>query len=123
MASPEQNARVDSWIWSVRLVKTRSQAAAACRSGRVRVNGERVKPAHVVRVGDKVRVRQGGAERSVVVTRVLSKRVSAAVAGDCFVEYGPPPARADVAAVGVRDRGAGRPTKRDRRALQRLREG
>ena len=124
MALPEETARVDSWIWSVRLVKTRSQATAACRAGHVRVNGERAKPAHPVRAGDEVRVRRAGAERTVVVTRVLSKRVGAAVAGDCFVDQGPPPlARADVAAAGVRDRGAGRPTKRDRRALQRLREG
>jgi len=123
MASPEQTARLDSWIWSVRLVKTRSQAAAACRAGHVRLNGERVKPAHVVRAGDKVRVRQAGAERTVVVTRILNKRVSAAVAADCFLDRGPPPAREDVAAAGVRDRGAGRPTKRDRRALQRLRDG
>ncbi len=122
MASGEETARVDSWIWSVRLVKTRSQAAAACRAGHVRLNGERVKPAHMVRAGDEVRVRQAGHERIAVVTRIVSKRVGAAVAGECFIDRSPPPTREGVAVVGVRDRGAGRPTKRDRRALERLRE-
>ena len=53
-----ETVRVDSWIWSVRLVKTRSMGATACRGGHVRVNGERVKPAYTVRVGDEVRLRQ-----------------------------------------------------------------
>jgi ribosome-associated heat shock protein Hsp15 len=123
MASQEETARVDSWIWSVRLVKTRSQATAACRAGHVRINGERVKPAHLVRTGDEVRVRQAGHERIVAVTRIVSKRVGAAVAAEFFIDHSPPPPpREAVAAVGVRGRGAGRPTKRDRRALDRLRD-
>jgi ribosome-associated heat shock protein Hsp15 len=118
-----ESVRVDSWVWSVRLVATRSEAAAACRAGHVRINGERVKPAHVVRVGDEVRVRHDGRERIVAVTRVLRKRVGAAVAVECFVDRTPPPPTSEVTAVaGIRDRGAGRPTKRDRRALERLRD-
>ncbi|MGF7236751.1 MAG: RNA-binding S4 domain-containing protein [Frankia sp.] len=120
MASQELSARVDSWIWSVRLVKTRSQAAAACRAGHVRVNGERVKPAHLVRVGDEVRLRHDGRQRIVVATRILSKRVGASVAEECLIDHSPPLVTEDASAVGVRDRGAGRPTKRDRRALERL---
>ncbi|WP_131784372.1 RNA-binding S4 domain-containing protein [Protofrankia symbiont of Coriaria ruscifolia] len=122
MAAQEETARVDSWIWSVRLVRTRSQATAACRAGHVHLNGERVKPAHTVRTGDEIRVRQAGHERTIVVTRVLSKRVSATVAGECFIDRSPPPAREGAAVVGIRDRGAGRPTKRDRRAMERLRD-
>ncbi|MCT9084238.1 RNA-binding S4 domain-containing protein, partial [Streptomyces fulvoviolaceus] len=72
--------RLDSWIWSVRLVKTRSAGATACRGGHVRVNGERVKPAYSVRVGDEVRVRQEGWERVVIVKRLIRKRVGAPVA-------------------------------------------
>ncbi|MCZ4513187.1 RNA-binding S4 domain-containing protein [Streptomyces sp. ActVer] len=117
-----ETVRVDSWIWSVRLVKTRSMGAAACRGGHVRVNGERVKPAHTVRVGDEVRLRHDGRERVVVVKRVIRKRVGAAVAAECLVDNSPPPPpREAVAPAGVRDRGAGRPTKRDRRELERLR--
>ncbi|WP_367323932.1 RNA-binding S4 domain-containing protein [Streptomyces sp. HUAS ZL42] len=114
--------RIDSWIWSVRLVKTRSQGATACRGGHVRVNGERVKPAYSLRVGDEVRLRQEGRERIVVVKRLIRKRVGAPVAVQCYVDNSPPPPpREAVTPAGIRDRGAGRPTKRDRRELERLR--
>ncbi|MEI5099964.1 RNA-binding S4 domain-containing protein [Streptomyces sp. PmtG] len=115
--------RVDSWIWSVRLVKSRSMGSAACKGGHVRVNGERVKPAHAVKPGDEVRLRQaGGRERIVVVKRVIRKRVGAPVAVECYVDNSPPPPpREATAPAGIRDRGTGRPTKRDRRELERLR--
>ncbi|MEU1474982.1 RNA-binding S4 domain-containing protein [Streptomyces sp. NPDC005760] len=117
-----ESVRTDSWIWSVRLVKTRSAGATACRGGHVHVNGERVKPAHSLRVGDEVRVRQEGRERIVIVKRLIRKRVGAPVAAQCYVDNSPPPPpRAAFAPAGVRDRGAGRPTKRDRRELERLR--
>ncbi|WP_328453632.1 RNA-binding S4 domain-containing protein [Streptomyces sp. NBC_00386] len=117
-----ESVRVDAWIWSVRLVKTRSIGATACKGGHVRVNGERVKPAYSVRVGDEVRVWHEGRERVVVVKRVIRKRVGAPVAAECYVDNSPPPPpREAVAPAGVRDRGAGRPTKRDRRDMERLR--
>ncbi|MFC8449815.1 RNA-binding S4 domain-containing protein [Kitasatospora sp. NPDC057223] len=122
MAADEGSVRVDAWVWSVRLTKTRSLAAAACRAGHVRVNGERVKPAHAVRAGDEVRLRQDGRERVVVVSQVVRKRVGAPVAADCFVDNSPPPpAEAGLGAAAERDRGAGRPTKRDRREIEQLR--
>ncbi|MFE9766411.1 RNA-binding S4 domain-containing protein [Streptomyces sp. NPDC005808] len=118
-----ETVRVDSWIWSVRLVKTRSMGATACRGGHVRVNGDRVKPAYAVRVGDEVRLRHAGRERVVVVKRVIRKRVGPSVAVECYVDNSPPPPpREAVAPAGIRDRGAGRPTKRDRREMERLRD-
>ncbi len=117
-----ETVRIDSWIWSVRLVKTRSMGATACRGGHVRVNGERVKPAYAVRVGDEVRLRHGGLERIVVVKRLIRKRVGPPVAIQCYVDNSPPPPpRGAVAPAGIRDRGTGRPTKRDRRDMERLR--
>ncbi|MER0484468.1 S4 domain-containing protein [Streptomyces sp. Edi2] len=122
MASDEGTTRIDSWIWSVRLTKTRSMAAAACRAGHVRVNGERVKPAHAVRNGDEVRLRHAGRERIVVVSRLVRKRVGAAVAAECFIDNSPPvPPREEVPVVALRERGTGRPTKRDRREIDQLR--
>ncbi|WP_454352808.1 RNA-binding S4 domain-containing protein [Streptomyces calvus] len=119
---PGESVRIDSWIWSVRLVKTRSLGAAACRGGHVRLNGERVKPAHSVRVGDEVRLRHENRERIVVVKRLIRKRVGAPVAAQCYIDNSPPPPpREAVAPAGVRDRGTGRPTKRDRREMERLR--
>ncbi|GAB3130223.1 RNA-binding S4 domain-containing protein [Glaciibacter psychrotolerans] len=115
-------ARVDSWTWAVRLFKTRSQATAACRAGHVKVNGDRAKSAQPVRVGDEVRVRIAGFDRIVVVSRVVSKRVGATVAVECFIDKTPPPPpKEEVALLPVRDRGSGRPTKRERRDIEALR--
>ncbi|KNE81087.1 MULTISPECIES: RNA-binding S4 domain-containing protein [Streptomyces] len=122
MVSDEGAVRVDSWIWSVRLTKTRSMAASACRAGHVRVNGERVKPAHSVRAGDEVRLRVAGRERIVVVKHLLRKRVGAPVAAEAYVDNSPPPPpREELVVAPRRDRGAGRPTKRERRETERLR--
>ncbi|WP_070380480.1 RNA-binding S4 domain-containing protein [Rhodococcus sp. WMMA185] len=117
------SVRVDSWVWAVRLFKTRSAAAAACRSGHVRVNGTTAKPAQPVKIGDDVRIRTGGTERIVAVARLIAKRVGAAVAVECFIDNTPPPPpRELLAAIPRRDRGAGRPTKRERREMDRLRD-
>ncbi|MCX4963517.1 MULTISPECIES: RNA-binding S4 domain-containing protein [unclassified Streptomyces] len=117
----EGSVRVDVWIWSVRLTKTRSQAAAACRAGHVKVGGVRAKPAQTVGVGDEVRLRHAGRDRIVVVSKIVKKRVGPPVAAECFVDNSPPPPPREVAIeVPVRDRGAGRPTKRDRREMERL---
>ena len=123
MTSESAAVRVDSWIWSVRLTKSRSQAADACRGGHVKVNNESVKPSHLLRVGDEVRVRQDHRERVVVVSKLISKRVGAPVAAECYVDNSPPPPPRDLFAVpiAIRERGAGRPTKRERRDMDRLR--
>ncbi|WP_328536535.1 RNA-binding S4 domain-containing protein [Streptomyces sp. NBC_00344] len=122
MAAEEGTVRLDTWIWSVRLTKTRSQAAAACRAGHARLNGERVKPAHGVQVGDEVRLFHAGRERIVKVVRLVRKRVGPPVAAECYVDNSPPPPpREATVDVPVRDRGAGRPTKRDRREMEQLR--
>jgi ribosome-associated heat shock protein Hsp15 len=117
----DETGRVDVWVWAVRLTKTRSMASSACRAGHVRVNGARVKPAHMVRAGDEVRLRDAGRERVVVVTRVITKRAGAPVAAECYIDNSPPPPpREEFAAVAARPRGAGRPTKRERRSMERL---
>ncbi|KLN33926.1 RNA-binding S4 domain-containing protein [Cellulosimicrobium cellulans] len=123
MATTEAtSARVDSWLWAVRVFKSRSQATAAVKAGHVRVNGERAKPATGVKVGDRVVVRGGPAERILVVEKVLVKRVSAPLAAQAVIDQSPPPPPRELAVrVAVRERGAGRPTKRERRDLDRLR--
>ncbi|MFI8565014.1 RNA-binding S4 domain-containing protein [Rhodococcus sp. NPDC078407] len=117
-----QSARLDSWIWAVRLFKTRSAAAAACRSGHVRVNGTPAKPGTRIGPNDEIRLRVDGLEKIVVVVRAITKRVGAAVVPECLIDRSPPPPPKEVlASVPRRDRGAGRPTKRDRREIDRLR--
>ncbi|SDS08089.1 ribosome-associated heat shock protein Hsp15 [Paraoerskovia marina] len=115
--------RVDSWLWAVRLTKSRSIATAACRAGHVRIDGVRVKPSAKVVTGSRVSFR--GADhrfRDVEVVQLLAKRVGASVAVAAYVDHSPPPPPPEaVAPAGVRDRGAGRPTKRERREIDRLR--
>lgn len=121
-ADPSAATRVDRWVWAVRLTRTRALAAAACRAGHVKVNGDRAKPATTIRVGDEVRVRVEGVERIVDVARVIEKRVGAGVAAECLVDRTPPPPPpVEVPGGATRDRGAGRPTKRERRQIERLR--
>ena len=80
------SARVDAWLWAIRVSKTRSAATAACRAGHVRVNDERAKAAQPVRPGDEVRIRLDGVERILVVRGLLTKRVGAAVAAERVLE-------------------------------------
>jgi ribosome-associated heat shock protein Hsp15 len=116
-----ESARVDAWLWAVRLFKTRSAATAACRAGHVRVDGERVKAAQPVRIGCEIRVRGEGLERTVIVRRIVVKRVGAPVAAECLDDLTPPPPpKEERVLIAQRDRGAGRPTKRDRRELDKL---
>ena len=104
------------------MFKTRSAAAAACRGGHVRVNGTPAKPGLRIGPNDEVRLRVDGVEKIVVVVRAITKRVGAAVVPECLIDRSPPPPPKEVlASVPRRDRGAGRPTKRDRREIDRLR--
>ncbi|WP_017573807.1 RNA-binding S4 domain-containing protein [Nocardiopsis halotolerans] len=121
LPSGPESTRVDRWLWAVRLTKTRSDAAQACRGGHVRVNDRPAKPATAVRVGDEVRVRLHGTTRTVDVSHVIAKRVGAPIATRCYVDRTPTPPPEATMPVIRRDRGAGRPTKRDRRMLDRLR--
>ncbi len=113
--------RVDSWLWAVRMLKTRSAATAACKAGHVSVNDERAKAAQTVRIGDTVRLRVDGEERILQVARLVAKRVGAPVAVECYLDLTPPkPPKEERVLTVVRDRGAGRPTKRDRRTIDKL---
>jgi len=111
---------VDQWLWAVRLSKTRSIATAACRRGRVRVNGNTAKASTPVNVGDRVEAFIAR-QRVVVVSEVIEKRVGAAAAATCFVDHSPPaPAVKRQPPMPRRAPGMGRPTKRERRALDRV---
>lgn len=112
--------RIDVWLWSVRIYKTRSDATSACKGGHIRINDDVVKPSSRIRPGDTVRVRIKGFDRILIVKALLKKRVGAAVAQTCYDEMTPERPRIHVPIVGKRDAGAGRPTKKERRELDRL---
>jgi ribosome-associated heat shock protein Hsp15 len=119
------DVRIDKWLWAARFFKSRTLAAAACQGGKVDVNGDAVKPSRSVRPGDLLRVTLPRIRRIVRVTALGERRGSAVEAAALYEDLTPPPppreARPGPAAY--RPRGAGRPTKRDRRRIDRLARG
>lgn len=123
----EDRTRIDKWLWAARFFKTRSLAAQAVDGGKVLLNGERTKPAKALRVGDELRVRTPVYEYTVRVAGLSDKRGAAPVAALLYTETPESIAAREAARTSrqPRDPGAfirGRPTKRDRRQLERFRD-
>ena len=123
MASPLDSVRLDKWLWAARVFKTRGLAADACDGGKVDVNAAAAKPAKTLRPGDLLRVTlPQGRHRVLKVVRLDDRRGSATVARALFDDLTPPePPRTRLAPPPRREPGMGRPTKRERRDLDRLR--
>jgi ribosome-associated heat shock protein Hsp15 len=115
--------RVDVWLWAVRVYRSRTASTTACGSGSVRVNGVVAKPSKTIAPGDRVTTRVAHRQRDLEVVETPTKRLGAALAADALIDHSPPPEpRLPVAAKpAVREPGSGRPTKRDRRQIDRLR--
>ncbi|MEK9899486.1 MAG: RNA-binding S4 domain-containing protein [Rhodospirillaceae bacterium] len=121
-----ESLRLDKWLWYARFCKTRSLATAMCRAGQVRVNKIPVRKSNqAVHVGDVLTFAQGPRIRVIRIAALATRRGPAADAALLYEDLSPPlPPRADRAdRVAPREPGAGRPTKRDRRAIDRLRDG
>lgn len=117
--------RLDKWLWSVRVFKTRSLAADACRAGAVEINAQQVKPSRSVRTGERVVVRQGLIKRTLEVCSVPRSRVGPKLVSTYYTDLTPPEEFAKARSQPLqhllaREKGSGRPTKRDRRLLDRL---
>ncbi|MFC1641264.1 RNA-binding S4 domain-containing protein [Myxococcota bacterium] len=111
--------RVDRWLCAARIYASRTQAQAACTGGQVKVNGASVRPSHPVKVGDRITARPRRGLLTLDIIQLEEKRQSPKRARELYQELSPPsPPEARSA---PRSRGAGRPTKADRRALERLR--
>lgn len=119
------SVRLDVWLWAVRVYRTRSLAQEACRGGHVKVGDQVGKPSTKVRVGDVVRARTGGGgriEKVLVVRELRTARTGAPQAAGAYEDRSPaPPPRMAIPALPRRDKGSGRPTKKERRELDRLR--
>jgi ribosome-associated heat shock protein Hsp15 len=119
------DTRLDKWLWSVRVFKTRAEAAAVCRNGRVQVNGIDAKPGRDVHAGETVTAKVGMITRTLKVLGVPKSRVSAKLLPE-FVQDLTPAAeyerakQANLEHMLARERGKGRPTKKDRREMGRL---
>lgn len=114
--------RIDKWLWAARCFKTRSAASDACAAGHVKVDGASAKAAKVVRPGDRVEVVTPGGLRILEVAGLAERRGSAEVARTLYVDHTPPPPpKEERVVLPERDRGAGRPSKREQRLIRKLR--
>ncbi len=118
-------ARIDKWLWTVRVCKTRPEATEACRAGKVEIAGVAVKPSREVRSGETVRVQQGVVTRTLRVVASPRARVGARLVAEYCQELTPAEEFAKareqrIQHVLAREKGTGRPTKRDRREIDRL---
>lgn len=121
----DESVRIDKYLWSVRVYATRSLATEECKKGKVTIGGIAVKPARVVKVGDTILVRKNPVIYSYRVKEILGKRVGAKLVADYLEDITPAEEllKLDVTQGGalyMRDRGAGRPTKKDRRDIGRV---
>ncbi len=123
---PYMSVRLDKWLQVARAFKTRTQATRACSLGRVQVNGAPAKPHHQLQIGDRVEINLGDWSRILEVAILRDKPVRKADAADLFLDLTPPrpepgPLERLLTRPGRREAGSGRPTKRDRRDLDRWR--
>lgn len=118
-----EETRIDRWLTAVRLVKTRPLATQLCDAGHVRIDGKDAKASTRVRVGSRVEARIADRERVVEVVKVIEARVGAPVAVTCYVDHSRAPAVEPLPPGMEWTRGAGRPSKRVRRELDRMRRG
>lgn len=118
--------RIDKWLWSVRIFRSRTVATEACKAGKVKAGPAIVKPSHLVAEGDVVTVRKEGFNFQFRVLQTIEKRVGAPIAVTCYLDLTPPEERSKyqswflngTTSAEKREKGAGRPTKKERRELE-----
>ncbi len=125
MPSEELTAvRVDRYLTAVRIFKSRTAAQDACSASHVKVNGKSVRPSAPLRIGDKVEARAPRGQTILIVTGLAEKRLGAAAARELYEDRSPPPEeKPKEQQVAIRQKGQGRPTKADRRKIERFRGG
>ena len=119
----QASVRIDKWLWAARMFKSRSQATEACDGGKVHVGGQSAKPHKLVRIGDLLAITTEAGKRELRVLALADRRGPFEVARQLYEDLTPPPPprTAREAPPMWRERGSGRPTKRDRRQLERIR--
>lgn len=127
MAKELEKLRIDKYLWAIRLFKTRSLATDACNAGRVKLNGQNIKPAYAVKIGETFQIQKGIERKTIKVIGLLKQRVDAKTAVQFYEDLTPEEETqayksAFHAPILRRDRGTGRPTKRDRREIDNLRD-
>lgn len=124
----KEKLRIDKYLWAIRIFKTRSLATEACKSGRIKLEGQNIKPSHEIKIGEVYQISKGPERKTIKVTGLLENRmdaksVAAFYADETPVEQTHAFKSMFLAPVLKRDRGTGRPTKRDRREIDDLKDG
>ena len=122
MESKNTEARVDKWLWSARISKTRTIAAAACKKGQIPLRGAQLKPSRLIKVGDVIEVRKPPVTYSFKVLQAIERRVGAKLIPEILEDVTPPQQyelleMSKISGFVNRAKGTGRPTKKDRRSL------
>lgn len=121
-----EKIRIDKWLWAVRLFKTRSLAADACAAGKIKMDGESLKGSYMLKAGQTIQVQKEGIRMIIKVVKLIEKRVGAPLAVQCYEDLTPPEEKDKLKFPSVfyevRDRGIGRPTKKDRRAIEKFKD-
>ena len=124
-----EKTKIDKWLWTVRIFKSRSRATQACKSGKIKVNGAKCKPARTVSSGELISVDKKGLKLQFKILEILKSRVAYSIAKDCYEDLTPIEEREKFKAFHHRrlsgedrERGLGRPTKHDRRAIENFKE-
>ncbi|GET21385.1 RNA-binding S4 domain-containing protein [Prolixibacter denitrificans] len=121
----EDQVRVDKWLWAVRVFKTRSIATDACKKGRVTIDGQSVKPSRTLKTGEVIEVRKNPVRYSYKVKQLIQKRVGAKLVPE-YMEDVTPASELEILEMQKnmswfeRERGTGRPTKKERRDIDRF---
>ena len=123
----KEKLRIDKYLWAIRIFKTRTLASEACKAGRVKLDGNNTKPSHEVKVGERYQIAKGPERKVILVSGLLENRVDAKKAVNYYEDITPVEQTTTFksmfhAPVLKRDRGTGRPTKRDRRETDELKD-
>ena len=121
-----QKIRIDKWLWSVRMYKTRTLATEACAAGKIKIDGEAVKASYLLKIGQLINMNRQGEKWTLKSVKLIEKRVSAPLATVCYEDLTPPEEKNKLQFPAtfyeVRDRGIGRPTKKDRREIDKFKD-
>lgn len=124
----EHKLRIDKWLWAVRIFKTRKLASDACKSGKIKIDGNKLKPSRMVQIGDRITVQKGIVKHEFEVTGIIAKRGSAKIAAENVVDHTPEEelfklkSSSKTFTLPTRKKGEGRPTKKARREMDKLKK-
>ena len=121
-----QKIRIDKWLWAIRMYKTRTMATEACAAGKIKIEGESVKASYLLKVGQTIQMNRQGEKWTLKSVKLIEKRVGAPLAAECYEDLTPPEEKNKLlfpaSFYEVRDKGIGRPTKRDRREIDKFKD-